>query len=96
MNNLIILQDTTIPEAAPKQLGTNGLPGSFDQSDIEIEITASPDKKCDPIECQVSVVLRPRPIHYSRKSDHLFVHVVKVLCCGNSSNNPAFACSLRR
>lgn len=51
MNNLIILQDTTIPEAAPKKQGTNGLPGSFDQSDIEIEITASPDKKCHPIEC---------------------------------------------
>lgn len=51
MNNLIILRDTTIPEAAPKKQGTNGLPGSFDQSDIEIEITASPNKKCDLIEC---------------------------------------------
>ncbi|MCJ1342701.1 hypothetical protein MMC31_000889 [Peltigera leucophlebia] len=40
--------DTTIPETDPEKQGTNDLPGSVDQSDIEIESIASPDKKCDP------------------------------------------------
>ncbi|MCJ1348489.1 hypothetical protein MMC31_006721, partial [Peltigera leucophlebia] len=40
--------DTTIPERDPKNQGTNNLPGSVDQPDIEIESTDSHDKKCDP------------------------------------------------
>lgn len=51
--------DTTIPETDPKKHGTNNLPGSVDQFDIEIESTASPDKKCDPNGAQVSVILLP-------------------------------------
>lgn len=51
--------DTTIPETGPEKQGTSDLPGSVDQSDIEIESIASPDKKCDPNGAQVSVILLP-------------------------------------
>lgn len=51
--------DTTIPETDPEKQGTNDLPGSVDQSDIEIESIASPDKKCDPNGAQLIVILLP-------------------------------------
>lgn len=40
--------DTTIPKKEPDKQWTDNIPGSVDQTDIEIETITSASEKCDP------------------------------------------------
>lgn len=87
--------ETTIPKDDPDSQRTNDFPGRVDQPDIELQNIVSSDKECNPTGTGVS---DPRGAdRFTITTLTIFFSIlVNVMRRGNSSNNLAVTCFLRR
>lgn len=86
--------ETTTPKEDPASQRTNDFPGRVDQPDIEIQNIVSSDKECNPNGTGVS---DPRCAdRFTATLTIFFSILVNVMRRGNSSNNLAVTCLLRR